>query len=109
MSVIGHLVGTLVRTIFKVLLAIIVGGAAGAGVTLAVAHSQTQQWAPQGLTLAATIAIGALSAACCGLLVLMGAAIRGLLATGKLAVKEATSPAGLALEAVRVMEHAEKR
>jgi len=108
MSVIGHVVGTLVRTIFKVLLAVILGGAVGAGATLVVAHSQTQQWAPQGLTLAATIAIGVLSALCCGLLVLMGAAVRGLLATGKFAVKEAASPAVLAMEAVNLVEHAEK-
>lgn len=108
MSVVRHLMATLFRTLLGVILALVVGGAVGAGLTLAVAYSQSAQpWPPQGLTTLAATAIGVLTALLSASFVLMRAAIHGLLKTGKMALAEATGPVGIAAEAFKLAEHIE--
>lgn len=108
MSVIKHVLGTLVKTMLGVVLALVVGGALGAGATLAVAYNQVAQpWPPKGLTLLAAVAIGVLAALLSAGVVLMNAAVHGLLKTGKMALKEATGPVGLAVDAFKIAEHLE--
>lgn len=108
MSVVRHLMATLFRTLLGVILALVVGGVVGAGLALAVAYSQVAQpWPPTGLTMVAAIAIGALSALLSASVVLMRAAIHGLIKTGKMALDEATSPVGIAVDAFKIAEHFE--
>jgi hypothetical protein len=108
MSIVGHLLGALFKTFFKVIFSTILGAAVGGGATLLVAYQQTNQraslWPPHGATEIAAIAIAVLSGYAIGLTVLTGAAVKGLLSAGGLAVKEATTTGNIIEDVVKVAD-----
>lgn len=99
LSIIGHLIGTILRAFWRILLWAVVSAAIGAGVVLAVIYVNTHQlpWPPRDpLTLAALIGVAALSAYAGGVTALMTEAVRALKDATKIAEHEMAAP----LEAV---------
>ncbi len=71
-----HLLGTVVKIFFRVVLATLVCAAIGAAAVLAVSYVETQQWPPKTLTIVVLVAIAVLSGYAGGMTVLMSEAVR---------------------------------
>ena len=76
MLVFRHLLGTVVKIFFRVVLATLICAAIGAAAVLVVSFVESRQWPPQSLTLDVLVAIAVLSGYAGGMTVLMSEAVR---------------------------------
>jgi hypothetical protein len=102
--IIKQVLGGAFRTVFRLLLTVILGGALGGATTLLVAYQQTRTWPPQQITAVAAIAIAALTAYGAAMTVLTGAIIRGFVAAAKVAAKEATTAGNIVEAGIKAAE-----
>lgn len=108
MFTIGHIFKTIFRAFFRILFTALFCGLIAAGIGLLIAYEgnhQTWQWPPQQLTAIAVILVALLAAYAGGLTVLLGAAIKGLVDTARLAEKEAFTAGNLIEDGVKAVEH----
>lgn len=71
-----HLLGTVVKVFFKVVLATLICAVIGAAAVLAVSYVESKQWPPQTLTIVVLVAVAVLSGYAGGMTVLMSEAVR---------------------------------
>ena len=103
LSIIGHLITTLFRAFWRILITTVIFAALGAGAVWLVLYHYTQrvQWPPTQMTLVALVGVGVLAAYAGGVTALMTEAVRALKEAAKIAEKEAVAPiqaAGRVLE-----------
>jgi hypothetical protein len=100
LGIIGHLMGTVVRAFFRIVLAAIICAAIGVGVALLLVHAYVTpwQWPPSTLTTIALVAVGLLSAFVGGAIVLMIEAVRALMGAAGTAISDVAAP-------IKAVEH----
>ncbi len=102
---IGHLFKSLFRAFFKIVLTLVVCAAIGGVATLIVSYVALGKWPPARLTEIAAVTIAVLAAYAGAVTALMGEAIRGLLATARVAEHEALSTGNIVEHTVKAVEH----
>ncbi len=91
MGAIGHIIGTLFRAIFRIIVVGILCGLIGAGVVLLAAYFERGHWPPSLLTEIAAVAVGILALYAGGITVLMVEAVKALQEAAKNVEQEAGS------------------
>jgi hypothetical protein len=95
LAIIGHLIGTMFRAFWRILITAAFGAVVGAGAVLFVIYHYTHQiqWPPKDhLTLVALVGVMALSAYAGGVTALMTEAVGALKKAAKIVEDEAVAP-----------------
>jgi TPP-dependent indolepyruvate ferredoxin oxidoreductase alpha subunit len=92
MRIIGHLITTGCRTVWRILFMSLFAAALAAGVAILVGYEGTRQWPPTQLMYVAAGAFAVLSAYAVGLTVLLSESVKALVDAAKLAEREAVAP-----------------
>jgi predicted lysophospholipase L1 biosynthesis ABC-type transport system permease subunit len=94
-AIIGHLIGTLFRAFWRILITSVIFAVLGAGAVMFVLYHYTQHvpWPlPNQMTLVAVVGVAALAAYAGGVTALMTEAVRALKEAAKIAEREAVAP-----------------
>ncbi|HLZ23391.1 MAG TPA: hypothetical protein VKQ30_14840 [Ktedonobacterales bacterium] len=108
MKVLGHLLKTLFRSFFRVLVTAILSATLAVGVGLLVAYQIGHAWPPRHAIDVIIAAVAVLFAYAASLTVLISESVKALLFTAKEAEKETYTAGNLAERAVKAAEHAEQ-
>lgn len=107
------MIGQLFRSLFhafrKIVLSLIICAAIGGIATLVVSYIALRQWPPARLTEVAAIAIAVLAAYAGAMTALMGEAVRGLLAAGRVAERETFTAGNIVEHGIKAAEHAAEK
>lgn len=105
MSLIGHLVKTVLHTFFRLLLTVLVCAALGAGVVLGLSYFWAHQWPPQQLTIIGAVVAAVVFAYAGATTVLLSASAHALLDTARLAGKETFTAGNIVENGLKAVSH----
>jgi hypothetical protein len=92
MRIMGHLITTGCRTIWRILFMSLFAAALGAGVALLVAYEGTRQWPPTQLMYVAAVALAVVAGYAVGVTVLLSESVKALVDAATVAEREAVAP-----------------